>query len=74
MEIRYVDDYYSLRKGLYDIPPDRVKAIKDILRDGAFQRYPLLLERDEGQRLIFEMLPYGHLRHPPFANVAVSLR
>ena len=52
MEIRYVDDYYSLRKGLYDIPPDRVKAIKDILRDGAFQRYPLRLERDEGQTFV----------------------
>ena len=46
LEVRYMDDYLSLWKGPSDLPVDHAKAINDILRDRAYQRYPLPLKRD----------------------------
>ena len=48
LDVRYMDDYYSLWKGPRDITTDMATAINKILRDRAFQQYPIPLKRDEG--------------------------
>ena len=52
LEVRYMDDYFSVWKGPTNLPVDRAKAINDILRDQAYQRYPLPLKRDDGQKFM----------------------